>query len=248
MAIKVYPYKAGSRSAKALAEAIGGRVLKRQGSKYRFREGDLIINWGGRDCPFAGRGVANQPDAIEPAANKLTCFNLMRDAGVSIPRYWTRKEDIPNDAFPVMCRTKLQAHSGEGIVVAERRDQLVNAPLYTQYVKKKHEYRVHALRKPGAGTQSIIIQRKAKRHDREDADFMVRNLANGFVYVIDGMVPKIVVDEAHKALESTGLAFGAVDVIYNENQNKAYVLEINTAPGLEDRTAEAYAKTFKEIV
>jgi hypothetical protein len=124
---------------------------------------------------------------------------------------------------------------------------LVNAPLYTQYVKKKHEYRVHALRKPGKNTQTIITQRKAKKNGVEDANFMVRNLANGFVYLIDNNPPDCVVDEAKKALESTGLAFGAVDVIFNEHQNRAYVLEVNTAPGLEERTAEAYAKAFKEI-
>ena len=248
MAIKVFPYRAGSRSAKALAAAVGGRVLRRNGSKYRFREGDLVINWGASDCPFHGRGVANQPDAIEPASNKLRCFKKMDLGGVSIPNFWVDVRTIPDDAFPVMCRTKLQAHSGDGIVVAERRDQLVNAPLYTQYVKKKHEYRVHCIRKPGGATTSIIIQRKAKRNDVENANFMVRNLANGFVYVIEDMVPKCVEVEAHKALESTGLAFGAVDVIWNEHQNKAYVLEINTAPGLEERTAEAYANVFKEIV
>jgi D-alanine-D-alanine ligase-like ATP-grasp enzyme len=247
MAIKVYPYKGGSKSAKLLADVLGGRVLRKVGSKYRYREGDLIINWGGGDCPFTGRGVANQPNAIEPASNKLKCFNLMKEAGVSIPRFWTRREDIPNDAFPVMCRTILQGHSGAGIVVAENRDQLVAAPLYTQYVKKKHEYRVHALRRPGADTTSIIVQRKAKRNGVEEANFKIRNLANGFVYVIDGMVPAIIVNEAKKALESTGLAFGAVDVIWNEHQNKAYVLEINTAPGLEQRTAEAYARAFQEV-
>jgi glutathione synthase/RimK-type ligase-like ATP-grasp enzyme len=248
VAIKVFPYRAGSRGAKALADAVGGRVLLRKGSKYRFREGDLVINWGASDCPFKGRGVANQPDSIEPASNKLKCFQLMKEAGVSIPRFWTRKEDIPNEAFPIMCRTKLQAHSGDGIVVAERRDQLVNAPLYTQYLKKKHEYRVHVLRKPGAGTSIITTQRKAKKNGVADANFMVRNLDNGFVYVMGEHTPKCVEDEAKKALESTGLAFGAVDVIYNEAQKKSYVLEVNTAPGLEDRTAEAYAKAFKEIV
>lgn len=255
MSIKVFPYRAGSRGAKALADALGGRVLLRKGSKYRFHEGDLVINWGASDCPFTGRGVANQPDAIEPASNKLKCFHLMKDAGVSIPKYWTRREDIPDNAFPVMCRTKLQAHSGEGIVVAERRDQLVNAPLYTQYVKKKEEYRVHVLRKPGAGTSIITVQRKAKKNGVVDADFMVRNLVNGFVYIMAdqqgiaaGNAPKCVEEQAVKALESTGLAFGAVDVVYNAVQKKAYVLEINTAPGLEDRTAEAYAKAFKEIV
>lgn len=247
MTIKVFPYRVGSRSAKALAEACDGRVLKRVGSKYRFREGDLVINWGASDCLFKGRGVANQPDTIEPASNKLKCFQLMKEHGVSIPPFWTRKDDIPADAFPVMCRTKLQAHSGEGIVVAERKDQLVGAPLYTKYIRKKEEYRVHVIRKPGAGASIIMVQRKAKKHGVEDADFMVRNLANGFVYIIADARPKCVEEEAVKALESTGLAFGAVDVIYNEHQNKAYVLEINTAPGLEDRTAEAYAKVFKEI-
>lgn len=247
MAIKVFPYRVGSRGAKALADALGGRVLRRANSKYRFREGDLIINWGASDCPYKGRSVANQPDTIEPASNKLKCFALMKDAGVSIPSYWTNKKDIPADAFPIMCRTKLQAHSGDGIVVANNRDQLVNAPLYTQYIKKKHEYRIHALRKPGERTSIIIAQRKGKRHGVDDANFMIRNLENGFVYVYDEAPPECVKAEAIKALESTGLAFGAVDVIYNEHQNKAYVLEINTAPGLEERTAEAYAKEFKEI-
>jgi glutathione synthase/RimK-type ligase-like ATP-grasp enzyme len=247
MAIKVFPYKAGSRSAKALAEACGGRVLRRNGSKYRFREGDLVINWGGRDCPFKGRGVANQPNTIEPVANKLTAFQTFKEANVSIPPFWTKREDIPNDAFPIMCRTKLQAHSGEGIVVAEKRDELVAAPLYTKYIPKKHEYRVHALRKPGGEVKSIIVQRKAKKHDAEKVDFKVRNLANGFIYLIDDNTPKCVLDESFKALESTGLAFGAVDVIYNEHQNKAYILEVNTAPGLEERTAAAYARAFKEI-
>jgi glutathione synthase/RimK-type ligase-like ATP-grasp enzyme len=247
MAIKVFPYRAGSRGAKELADACGGRVLKRAGSKYRFRDGDLVINWGASDCPFNGRGVANQPAAIDPASNKLKCFNLMKDAGVSVPRFWTRKEDIPDDAFPIMCRTKLQAHSGEGIVVAERRDQLVNAPLYTQYVKKKHEYRVHAIRVPGKLTQVALVQRKAKKNGVEDANFMVRNLANGFVYVWDENTPKCVLDEAVKALEATELAFGAIDVIYNQANDKAYVLEINTAPGLEGRTAQAYAEVFMEI-
>jgi carbamoylphosphate synthase large subunit len=248
MAIKVYPYRAGSRGAKVLADELEARILRREKSRYVRREDDLIINWGASDCPYAGRGVANQPDSIELASNKLKCFNLMKEMGVSVPDFWTKKEDIPDDAFPVMCRTKLQAHSGEGIVVAENRGQLVNAPLYTRYIKKKDEYRVHVVRKPGKGTSIIVTQRKAKRNNAVDRNFMVRNLANGFVYLIDdGMVPGVVHDEAIKALECSGLAFGAVDIIYNAHQGKAYVLEINTAPGLEERTARAYAETFREI-
>jgi glutathione synthase/RimK-type ligase-like ATP-grasp enzyme len=252
MAIKVYPYVASSRSARALAAALGGRVLRKVNSKYVRKDGDFIINWGASDCPYSGRGVANQPDAIQAASNKLECFKIMKEAGVSIPPFWTNRNDIPDNVFPVMCRTKLQAHSGEGIVVAEQRDQLVNAPLYTQYIKKKEEYRVHLIRTPGTGKTSIItVQRKAKRFDAEHVDFKIRNLANGFVYVNndgDNATPNVVLLEAIMALESTDLAFGAIDVIWNETQNKAYVLEINTAPGMEERTADAYARVFREII
>lgn len=244
MAIKVFPYRAGSRSARALAEALEGRVLRREGSKYVRRDGDLIINWGASDCKYTGRGVANQPEAIDPASNKLKCFNMLKEAGVSIPRFWTRKEDIPADAYPVMCRTKLQAHSGEGIVIAENPGQLVNAPLYTQYVKADNEYRAHVIRAPGGDTSIIAVQRKAKRFDADHVDYRVRNLANGFVYVMEDNPPEDVVKQAKAALEASGLAFGAVDI---KGGKKAYVLEINTAPGLEDRTAQAYAAKFKEI-
>jgi len=246
VAVKVFPYKAGSRSARILARACGGKVLKRVGSKYRLRDRDLIINWGGADCPFRGRNVANQPDAITDASNKLKCFQLMKQADVSVPDFWTNREDIPNDAFPIVCRTTLTGHSGAGIVMAENRADLVRAPLYTRYVKKKHEYRVHVLRTREGNTSIITVQRKAKRNG-VNGDFKIRNLANGFVYVLSEFTPQPVLDEAVKALLSTALAFGAVDVIWNEHQQKAYVLEINTAPGLEERTAEAYAEAFKEI-
>lgn len=255
MAIKIYPYKQGSRGAKALADALGGRVLKRVGSKYKVqREGDLIINWGASDCPFKGRGVANQPDSIEPASNKLKFFQLMKEAGVSTPE-WTDHMDVAQDWIivdkaAVMCRTKLQGHSGEGIVVAEKVEDVVRAPLYTKYVKKQDEYRIHVLRKPGGATSIITMQRKAKRRElaRDEVDFKVRNLANGFVFVREGVAPpQCVLDESVKALEATGLAFGAVDVIYNAKQNRAYVLEINTAPGLEGQTVEDYANAFRNL-
>lgn len=247
MAVKIFPYKAGSRSARALADALGGRVLRREGSRYRYSERDFIINWGAGDCPFTGRNVANQPGSIGAASNKLSFFKAAKEAGVSIPDFWTNTEDIPNDAFPIMCRTTLTGHSGHGIVIADTRNDLVRAPLYTRYVKKKHEYRVHVLRHPNGEMRAIFTQRKAKKHDVE-GHHKIRNLENGYVYIVDDLPPQCVTEQAFKALEATELAFGAVDVIYNEHQNKAYILEVNTAPGLEERTAEAYALAFKEIM
>ena len=247
MRIKVYAYNQGSRSAKALARALNGRVLLRRGSKYRRRPEDLIINWGAADSPFNGPRVANQPDAIKDASNKLTCLKTLKEAGVRVPPFWTRKQDIPDDAFPIVCRKLLTGSGGRGIVIAENRAQLVDAPLYTKYIKKKDEYRVHLLRHPERGTFVVSQQRKAKRNGA-DADFKIRNLENGFVFVRDGVnPPQDVIAQSFSAIENSGLAFGAVDVVWNERKGEAYVLEINTAPGLEGQTVEDYANAFANL-
>ena len=52
--------------------------------------------------------------------------------------------------------------------------------------------------------------------------------------------------EATKAVAALGLDFGAVDVIYNEKYGRAYVLEVNTAPGLGEGIAIMYARVFME--
>lgn len=124
----------------------------------------------------------------------------------------------------------------------------VKAPLYTKYVPKKDEYRVHVV----AG-KVIDVQRKALRNGwleehGGDVNYKVRNLANGFVYVRQDVVaPKQVMEEPVKAMEILKLDFGAVDVVYNAKKESAYVLEINTAPGLEGTSVDNYAKALGAI-
>lgn len=242
MAIKIYPYKAGSRSARALADALGGRVLRREGSTYRERERDTIINWGASAVPF-GR-VLNRPDAIARASNKLTTFNTLRGV-CSIPDFWVNPDDIPNDAFPIVCRTVLSGHSGAGIVIADTRGDLVRSPLYVKYVKKQDEYRVHVGIR-GNEESIIAIQRKARRNDVENPNWQVRNHANGFVFVRNDVNPDpSVIEQAKLAVRTLGLDFGACDIIWNAREGRAYVLEINTACGLEGQTVEDYATFFR---
>lgn len=58
--------------------------------------------------------------------------------------------------------------------------------------------------------------------------------------------PAQVTEQSLNAIGVIGLDFGAVDVIWNQQKQMAYVLEINTAPGLEGTTLENYIKAFKE--
>jgi glutathione synthase/RimK-type ligase-like ATP-grasp enzyme len=249
---RIYPYRQGSRSAMALANALGGRVLKLEGSRFRPRRDDIIINWGSTSFPRYDRaepypGVFNS-QGITNASNKRTFFeNFPSDGTGIVPKYWTNSADIPDEEFPIVCRTVLAGHSGEGIVIADNREQLVPAPLYVKYIKKQSEYRVHV----GWGGEVISVQRKALREGFENPNWKVRNLEGGFVYVRnedDDDYPLRIYQVAHEALAEVGLDFGAVDVIWNERQQRSYVLEINTAPGLVGQTVQDYANYFLTIL
>jgi Glutathione synthase/Ribosomal protein S6 modification enzyme (glutaminyl transferase) len=247
MRVRVLPYKQGSKGAKALAEALGGRVLKLQNSRFRPRVGDVVINWGSSaDTPLlSGFPKINAPEKIQTASNKLSFFLAMNASESEIiPPFWQNKEQIPEDAYPIVCRTVLNGHSGEGIVIANNPEELVSAPLYVKYIKKRDEYRVHV----GSTNQVILVQRKARRRDTpdEEVNWQIRNHDNGFVFVRkDVTPPECVLNVAVRALVATGLDFGAVDVVYHDREDRAYVLEVNTAPGLEGSTAEDYARFFR---
>ncbi len=257
--IRILPYRQGSRSAAALAQALGGRVLLLEGSRFRLRPRDVIINWGNTNPPaslstthgdFMYPGFYNDPNDIRRASNKLDFFTLMREQGLQdlVPTFYTNQEDIPDDAFPIVCRTVLAGHSGDGIVIANRRNELVPARLYVQYVKKQDEYRIHLGRR---GEETVVIsrQRKARREGHENPNWQVRNHSNGFVFVRSGVNPPHSVETvARRVFEATGLDFGAVDVIYNGRRDRAYVLEINTAPGLEGTTVSDYAAYFRGLI
>lgn len=258
---RILPYKQGSKGAKALAEDLGGKVLKLQGSTFKPKSGDTIINWGNTQptseafpnwYDSSGAKYLNYPQLIRNASNKLMFFQLVKGQNPEIiPQFWTDKDDIPSDAYPVVCRTVLSGHSGAGIVIANNSSELVSAPLYVKYVKKKEEYRVHLGRDSNSnGFKVIAIQRKARNTTVPDSEvnWKVRNHHNGFNFVRSGFVaPDSVVNVAQLALQNTGLDFGGVDVIWNEYQERAYVLEVNTAPGLEGQTVEDYATFFKEL-
>lgn len=240
--IRIYPYKQGSRSARALADALGGRVLKLEGSRFRPRAGDLIINWGSSAHPFE---TCLNRHSVGAASNKLHAFQHLQLAGVRIPRFWSNPNEIPEDVrWPVVCRTVLNGHSGRGIVMAASRAELVAAPLYTEYVPKEHEFRVHVV-----GGAVVAVQRKARRLDVEAPNWQIRNHANGFNFAREGFeTPPDVVEQALASIMALGLDFGAVDVLWNQRRGLAYVLEVNTAPGLEGQTVNDYAEAFKEMI
>lgn len=237
--VYMWAYSNASQSARLLAEALGIRRLRHRNSTARPR---VVINW--------GRGiehvrVLNKPEAVGAAINKLVAFQKMEQQGVSIPAFTTdiRKAETWLEEGKVVCRRTITGHEGDGISIHSQ-EPLPQVPLYVKYIPKKKEFRVHV-----CNGKVFDIQQKVLRAGTPNPSFAVRNTANGFVFQRNGIVvPDSVKQEAVKAVEALLLDFGAVDVIWNESRDKSYVLEVNTAPGLEGSSIQNYARVIRELI
>lgn len=230
-------------------------LLRSEGSRYVARPTDVVINYGNRRYPesFFGRArVLNSLPALNRAANKLQALNTMAAAGVPTIEYTTQQQIAQGwvgAGDTVYSRAVLNGHSGEGITVHNIGDNptVPAAPLYTKGItSQRREWRVHVF-----GGVITYVQKKIRRNGyREDPNYRedVRNHHTGWVYSnqFTDRPSDAVLRSAFDAVNALGLDFGAVDVI--SRQDQAWVLEVNTAPGLTGTTLETYQHNFSEFV
>ena len=237
--IRVQSYRP-SDSAAALATYLGVTRLSSIGSRFRGRASDIIINWGNVRQVHPSIYL-NPLDAVKNAANKLTTFKLLESAGVSIPPYFTSLEGLDQDTIYV-ARTTLTGHSGEGIVVGTP-SELPSAQLYTTFLRKKYEYRAIVV-----GNQVVDIKQKLRRQDFEgERSPHVWNHSNGFVYARNDItIPDTLPQLAIAATAALGLTYGAVDII--NHRGILYVLEVNTAFGLEGTTTQLVGDAIRTLL
>lgn len=249
--LAIYPHNPNSEGAAELAAELGIRRIRQEGSTYVGRAGKTVINWGSSNLPAHVRGsrILNSPEAIAACSNKRTFFQTVDNRDGPAPRVpeWTTDHQVAMrwilDGNVVCARTVLQGHSAEGLIILERGVDFVAAPLYTKYVKKTEEWRIHVFE-----GRVIAKQKKLKRNDFDgEVNWRIRNHDNGFIYAREVAEPhQDIVDQAVAAVACIpGLCFGAVDVIWNQQQGRAYVLEVNTAPGLSGQTVTDYADAFR---
>lgn len=186
---------------------------------------------------------------------------------------------LVNEGGRVFARTVLTGHSGKGIelmvsgrdaeleVIRQIRNsdllpvfikdvtipsaELTRAKLFTQGITgKRIEYRVHVFNGRVILTQAKL--RKEGYQTNPKYNSIVRNVDSGWIYGVNN-VPEVGIAKAGLAAVATvgilGLDFGAVDVVYQEGTDKAFVLEVNTAPGLEEggSALEAYTQAFSNF-
>jgi hypothetical protein len=252
--LKVFPYKLGSISAKSLANSLG---VKRVRPTYDARRRDIIINWGNsRPAGFKGSITdLNTHAAIALACNKLNTFQALEAAGFQhLPLWCTTRYEADQLLYTaseggttsagIYCRTSLTGHSGSGIVIASNTYDLVDAPLYTVGTKHKYEFRVHVFK-----GKVLDVQQKKRKRGLGPSGSGIRNHSNGWIYArSDISIPSIITEASINAVAILGLDFGAVDIGYRERDGKAFVFEVNTAPGLVGTTLTKYTEAFNNYL
>lgn len=266
--MRILQYKKGSRSARALSTALGCGRVNRENSQFRNNFNHTIINWGcsNYEGTFPINTIINPFDAVALASNKLKAFEKMKEAGVEGLPDFTTEEQLAQawylEGYKVVGRLSLTGHSGQGIVMTDKLDYPVSEggmdvikmrevhgmkpPLYVKYIKKSEEYRVHVI-----NGEVVDVQQKRKRQsvDNDEVNYQVRNSSNGWVYCRSAVsISDTARSRAIAAVSALGLDFGAVDLIYNSHYDEYYVLEVNTACGMEGETVNTYATHLRRMV
>lgn len=169
--------------------------------------------------------------------NEISTFEFTTDPGVA--QTWV------NQGETVFGRETLIGSNGKGIVIfgsgPDDKKNITPCEVYTKYKKKKREFRVHIFK-----DKVVSVVEKRKKHNHEGhSDPRIRNLANGYVFC-----QEVELTEAlRKKIEETALKaskvcakshFRGVDLGYNQAKDDVFVIEVNSAPGIEGTNVTKY--------
>ncbi len=248
---RIYPNNQYSLSLKDLRDMIPCKQLRLENSRYGYRQGHIILNWGNPKRPEWDMGGdvtwLNNYKNIANASNKVKFFQIMRDNNFNEAiestgnRATAAEWLVAGDS--VYCRTMISSREGRGIVVASTEEELVASKLYTRGVPKAYEYRAHVFK-----GKCFHLQQKKRKAETPDAPSEVKNHGNGWIFAhIDVREPPAnYVEICSRTLELIELDFGAVDFLVKNGEVK--IIEVNTAPGLTGTTLEKYAEVFNDYV
>lgn len=260
MTIYFYPYNRFSSSVRELRKFFKERNVKTKSldinANLNFKPNDLVINWGTSKVPYWGNksfNYLNSPYSVYWTVNKLKFFEFVKEQNVDfIPTFWTSKEKVKqflleNPKKKILARTILNGHSGAGIeIITNETTSIPEAPLYVLYIPKEKEFRVHIFKNEIVDIQEKRMRSKEERN-METFSTTIRNHHTGWVYCRNDITePSDLRETALTAINILKLDFGAVDIIWNAKQNKCYILEINTAPGLVETSISIYGNKIND--
>lgn len=206
---------------------------------------DYLIRWGSR----SGAGwrpnedVVNSRSALNDNTDKLDSLRSLENAGIPVPNYAEDRSAFGEEIeYPILGRARDHARGEDIELILQWRDAyLTDNDYFVEYIPTEFEYRAHVF-------DGEVIQVHEKRlRSEEDNHPYIRNAETGWVFVEPREEPpseSLAID----AVGALGLDFGAVDIVREENTGDEYVLEVNSAPSLDEANLERYGDAIADYV
>ena len=181
--------------------------------------------------------------------DKLTQYEAYANIGVPSLEYTKDKNialDWLNNGHVVIARKVLSGSEGNGIVVIKSPSEMIDAPVYTKYAKRKQEFRVHVF-----CNNVVRILEKRKKKGVFEGNTFVRNTANGYVFCREDVNPWNVEELKELALKARRITrsdFVGVDVGFNDYYKRYFVIETNSAPGIEGSNVNDYVDVISNLI
>lgn len=218
----------GSQSAKrvaqALSEKLGYKVFRTTKALTKTKQ----ISY--------GHGV-----------DKIAQYSFFQNSGIPALEFTKSAHEANKwigEGFTVVGRKLITASCGKGIVIYEPEKKAVSEQdqclVYTKYKKKKREFRVHVFKDKVVR----IVEKKLRSGWDGPRESKIRNLANGYVFCGCDNPPDGIAALAIKAAQVVQSDFKGVDIGYNEKANELFVIEVNSAPGIEGQNVQAYVNAI----
>lgn len=205
---------------------------------------DYLIRWGNRgSTPYRpSEEVFNSRTNLNHTSDKLESLDILESAGINVPEYTTDRDALGDDIdYPALGRDESHTRGEDIRLILQQRDDYFgeSADYFVEYIPTEREYRMHVV-------NGEVIETHEKRllSNEDPQPPYLRNHETGWIFAEprEREPPNRLAKDAVGAL---GLDFGAVDIIRGED-GEFYVLEVNSAPSLEESNLQAYGDTFAE--
>lgn len=253
MSVLLYPYSTESKTALNLAKGAGTGLIKPEGSAYIHNPRNLIVNWGSVSkslTEYQNDGPVLNPTAlVKRVNNKKRFFDALSANFVRIPDYTENSEQVKRW---VREGSKVIGYNESDISLIENLSNKSNCTFFTKYIPKLWEFRVHIFNNTIIGVERKTPKEKDNNEEAVNKEFLnyhIRSNKNGFCYTMHTKeTPQDVLNQATAATRSMDdFSFGAVDLIYNKKQNKAFVIGFNLKPLLNEDMMKSYTKMVKTL-
>lgn len=220
----------GSQSLKTLAQTLTSRLGYKVWRSTREKPRRLHLKYG-------------------HSVDKLTQYRWFQGQGLSSLEFTTDRETASQwcaEGHTVFGRKYLNSSCGKGIVVLEGVNAFAGngasyCPVYTKYKKKKREFRVHVFK----DRVVMVCEKLRKKEFNGERDTKIRNLANGYVFVQNvANEPTGLRELALAAAAVSPSDFKGVDIGYNEKKEELFIIEVNSAPGIQGSNVNRYTEVI----